>query len=90
MENLTDHDLLINSIAEQKALGKKLEAVCTATHETNARFDAFFAPDGPFMKVKLFQAACPRFDLRLSIKRIWAVIGLIATVICGVIIRVIK
>ena len=77
LEDLSDHDLLIRHSG-------KIDSVCEAIHTQGKeraafykKFDDFIAPDGPFMVVKTFQAACPSKSLWNNIKLQWTVIVII-------------
>lgn len=69
------------------------EKIMTMENQINGlwgKYDAAFSPDGCIAKIKAFQLTCPKLEVKAAITRQWTAIGLIATMVMGVLLKVIK
>lgn len=51
------------------------------------KYDKLVSPDGIIAKVNSFQGACPKDDVKTTVTRQWAAIGLLATIVTGTLLK---
>lgn len=87
LKDISDHDLLIKHSGEIDTLCKLVAANGKENAAFHKKFYDFIAPDGPFMNVKTFQAACPKNDIWRAISRQWKALFLLASLTCTAVIK---
>ena len=54
------------------------------------KYDEAFGTEGTISNIKQFQANCPREEMKTSCNRLWAAMGLLASMLIGAILKILN
>ena len=68
--------------------GERINNVSNQVNALWSKYDDAFKPDGVVSQIKTFQSGCPRESIKDALNRQWVIIGLLATTVIGIALRV--
>ena len=95
LSNLERHSMVMEKKVDkiETAVGliavqsERIDNISAQVQALWLKHDEVFSPSGIINQIKIFQASCPKDQVKETIHQQWVVIGLLATIVCGTLLK---